>query len=1054
MKYFTTIRKPLALLLFFGATALMAQTRFIRGKVTDNGGTPIDGAVVKVVGTETSTNSRADGSFALAVEPTAKQLQISAPSYKSQTVDIPAGSDNVEVKLEEDPLGLDAVSITAVAIKREKRSLGYATTQVGGSEVQQGRDRSVFNGLQGKVAGLYISNGGGTPGSSTRIQLRGATSLNGDNQPLIVVDGIPIDNSSIQNGDNLNRQVDAGNRGNDINPDDIETIDVLKGPAAAVLYGSRASNGAIIITTKSGKGSVGANNKMSITYNTNYSWERILRLPDYQNDFGQGAYGEPDSRENWSWGPKFDDKLKPWGQEIDGEQRVKPYAALPNNVRDFFNTGHTFQNNLSINGGGEKIGYFFSMGDLRNTSVIPGSDYRRNTVKGNAYVQLANNFYGNFSVTYTRTNSNISTQGQNYSFYDQILQTPRDIPLHELKDLNNKFNTPAGYYGAYTLNPYYILETSNTNNVVDNVLGVATLGYKYKNWLDLTYRIGNNFYTDSRYAHEPKITGITGQNAGQASNIGLYAEDVYRVGELTSDFIANIRRDISSDIKLNAVLGHNVRQRTVNASNMQTAGLVVPNYYNMANSDGRPTAGNSFSQRRIVGAYADLGLSFRNYLFLNVTGRNDWSSTLPQNKRSYFYPGASLGWVFSSTFKMPSWMSYGKLRLASAKVGKDADPYQLTSVFFTGSIGDGYNNSIVRSPYGTITGYERGNRIGNPNLKPEFTTSNEIGIELAFLKNDRLGLDVTYYSNNTEDIILNVPIAPSTGFTSQTINAASFTNKGIEVLLKTTPVMTKNFRWNLNVVWSKNNNEVTSLYPGIDQVSLGGLSSASVVAAVGRQFGTFYVIGPQRANGQVVVDSATGLPLNSSTPEYMGSFNPKYLLSITNNFRYKNWNLSIQIDRKEGGIMYSRTKDILEFCGASTNTLNINGSGNERADEVVANTVYKDWQGGYTTNTTAASVQDYWIDQRDNQRNIIDASYTKLREVSLTYQVPKKWLGNTPFGMVTLGVAGRNLLLWTPKENTFVDPETNSFGTGNVQGFEFGSLPTLRTITANLKVTF
>ncbi|MBS3912947.1 MAG: SusC/RagA family TonB-linked outer membrane protein [Bacteroidetes bacterium] len=1055
MKYQKLLRMPLALGLLFVTTSATAQSRFIRGKISGSDGDPVDGATIKVVESQATTTSKSDGTFAIAVLTEDKTLEISANSYKTQRVAIPTGTDNIDVVLEEDPLGIDAVNITAVGIKKEKRSLGFASTQVNGADAAQGRDRSAFNGLQGKVAGLYITSGGGTPGSSTRIQLRGVTSLNGDNQPLIVVDGIPIDNSSLQNADNLNHQVDVGNRANDINPDDIESINVLKGPAAAVLYGSRASNGAIIITTKSGKGSIGANNKLSMTYSSSYSFERILRLPKFQNEFGQGGYGQPDTRENWSWGPKFDGTLKPWGQEVDGEQRVKPYSALPNNVRDFFNTGHTFQNNLSVNGGGDKMGYFFSFGDLRNTSIIPGTEYRRNTIKGNAYTQLANNFYSNVSVTYSHTNSFISTQGQDYSFYDQILQTPRDIPLTENEDLNNKFNTLSGYYGAYTLNPYYILATSGNKNVVDNVLGVGTLGYKYKNWLDLTYRFGSNFYTDSRYGHEPKIEGITGQNASQTSKLGLYTEDVYRISEITSDLIANAKRDITKDIKLNVVIGHNIRQRTTNYTNAQTAGLVIPGYYNMANSDGRPVVDNSYTRRRIVGVYGDVGVSYKDWLFLNLTGRNDWSSTLPVSKRSYFYPGASLAWIFSSTFKMPKWMTYGKMRLATATVGKDAEPYLLSSVFVTGSVGDGYSNSLIRSPYGSVTGYERGNRIGNPNLKPEFTTSNEVGLELAFFKGDRLGLDMAYYVNKTKDIILNVPIAPSTGFTSQTINAASFTNKGFELLVRTTPIMKKNFRWNLNFVYSQNKNTVTDLYPGIEQVSLGGLSSATVVAAVGRQFGEFYAIGTMKTpDGKTVVDSATGMPLTNSQPQYYGSYYPKNTFSITNTFKFKNWQLYVQIDRKNGGMMYSRTKDIMEFVGATENTLNINGSGTNRDHEVLANSVYQTYDGKYAENKVAIDPNDYWIDQKDFSRSLLDASYTKLREVTISYALPAKWLGKTPFGSAMLGVSGRNLLLWTPAENIFVDPETNSFGTGGVQGFEFGSLPTLRSINMNLKVTF
>lgn len=1034
-------------------SVVSAQTRVIRGKVTSSDGEPVSGATLKLSGENKVTTSQDDGSYALAVNSMSGEITCQASGFRNSKATV--SGEEINFSLEEDLLGIDAVTITAVGIKKEKQSLGYATTQVKGDDAAQGKDRSVFNGLQGKVAGLSISSGGGTPGSSTRIQLRGATTLNGDNQPLIVVDGIPIDNSSIQNGDNLNRQVDAGNRANDINPDDIETIDVLKGPAAAVLYGSRASNGAIIITTKSGKGNVGQNKKMSMTYNSSYSWENPLRFPEFQNNFGQGGGGYYDSRENWSWGPKFTNELQPWGQMIDGEQRVKKFSALPNNVQNFFNTGHTSQNSLSVNGGGEKVGYYFSVNNLNNTSIIPGTDYNRTSFKGNGFAQLANNFTANFSVTYTRTNSLISTQGQDYSFYDQILQTPRDIPLHELKDLNNKFNTVGGYYGAYTLNPYYILETSANKNTVDNVLGVSTLSYDPTSWINLTYRVGTNFYTDARRAYEPKITGVTGQNASQTSKIGLYEENDFKVNELTSDFMATIKRNITNDIKLTALFGHNFRQRTVNTLSASTAGLVIPGYYNLDNSDGRPSVSNSYSQRRIEGYYTDLGVNYQDYAFVNFTARRDYSSTLPQNANSYNYYGASAALIFSKLLPKNSVLTYGKLRLASAQVGKDADPYQLTSVFFTGSIGDGYNNSVLKSPYGTVVGYERGNRIANANLRPEFTTSNEIGVEMAFLKNDRLGLDITYYSNETKDIILNVPIAPSTGFTSQTINAASFTNKGIEILIKTMPVYSKNFRWNLNFVFAKNENMVTSIYEGIDQVSLGGLGSASVVAAENRAFGQFYVIGAKKApNGGILVDSTTGMPIIDPTPQYMGTYNPKYTFSVSNTFKYKNWSLYVQFDRKEGGIMYSRTKDIMEFCGTSINTLSVDGNNDSRVDGVIPNSYVQTGDNTYRENTVKVSAQDYYTDQKNNAANILDASYTKLREVSLTYEFPKEWLSKTPFGRISMGVAGRNLMLWTAKENTFVDPETNSFGTGNVQGFEFGSLPTLRQITANIKITF
>lgn len=1053
MKYLR-IQSFFLVTLTLSSAFIQAQTRYLKGKVTDAEGRAVERASIKIAGTEMEALSGADGTYALAAPSAAKQLSITANSFKPLVLDIPAGSDIINIKLEADPLGFNAISITAMALKREKRGLGYSSTQISGNDAALGKDRSVFNGLQGKVAGLNINNVGGTPGSSTRIQLRGATSF-GDNQPLIVVDGIPIDNSSFQNSDALNRQVDNGNRANDINPDDVETITVLKGPAAAALYGSRASNGAIIITTKSGKGGLGVNNKLAITYSSSYSWENFSRLPKLQNSFGQGADSMYDSRENWSWGEKFNDSVRPWGQAINGEYRTKKYQALPGNVKDFFNTGHTFTNNVSLTGGTDKVGYYFSFGDLRSTNPIPGTDYRRNTVKGSAYVQLPNNFYSNFSVNYMRTNSEVATQGQGYSFYNQILQTPRDIPLSELKDLNNPYNSLQNYYGAYTLNPYYVLKSSNNKNTVDNTLGIASLGYKHKNWLDVMYRMGSNFYTDSRYQHEPKLGGISGQNATQARNPGMYYESVNRVSEFTGDLIVNIKRQLHKDIKMEAVAGHNIRKRTERFLAGKTAGLMIPDFYNLANSAGRPEVENSLLEKLIVGVYADLGFNFKDYLFLNLTGRNDWSSTLPASQRSYFYPGASLAWVFSSMFKMPEVVRYGKLRLAAATVGKDPDPYLLTSTFSNGNIADGFGNSQLLSPYGTVAGYEKGDRIGNPNLKPEFTTSNEIGLEMAFFKNDRLGLDFTYYSNTTKDIIFRVPLAPSTGYTSIALNAASFSNKGVELLLRGTPVSKRDFRWDMSFIFAKNTNKVTSVYPGIDQVTIDGLSGATIVGAVGKPFGTFYVIGEQKtSDGKVIVDSTTGLPLKSANPQYYGSYNPNFTLTLRNTFTYKRWTLNVQFDHRQGGMVYSNTKDVLEFTGAASNTLNINGSGSERQAEVLANSVYRNYKGEYVQNTTPTSAQAYWTDQEILSRNLLDATFTKLREISLTYDLPKDLLKKTPFGSATLGFAGRNLFMWTPKENTFVDPESSSFGTSNAQGFEFNTMPTLRTFTVNLKVTF
>jgi TonB-linked SusC/RagA family outer membrane protein len=1055
------------------AQCVFAQQRQIRGTVT-SGGEPVPFASVMVKGTTIGVAANVNGNFELNVPMDAKTLVVSSVGYKGKELNIESGT-TFNVELEEDVLNMEQVVVTANAIEREKRSLGYATTQIESDEVTKGRDRSVLNALQGKVAGVNITNGSGSVGSSTRIVIRGGSSISGNNQALIVVDGIPIDNSSFQTGDNLNNQVDFGNRANDINPEDIESITVLKGPAASALYGSRASNGAILITTKKGMSGTGKTKKQEISYTTSYTFEDILRLPEFQNEFGQGGEGKPDPRENFSWGPKFDGQMRPWGQSIMDEngkmkQRVKPYVALPDNVKEFFDIGHSWTNTLSLGGGNEVASYYASFSNLDNTGVIPGTTYDRQTVKVSGETQLNNRFSSSASINYFKTKSMNSTQGQSFSVYDQILQTPRDIPILEAKDLDDPFNQSNTYYAGYTLNPYWILENSSNRGDVDRVLGNMQLNYRANDWLDFTGRAGTDFYTDSRKYSRLKYQ-FTNWGFDQ-EDIGRYAEDVYRVSEITTDLMANIHRDLSQDLKLNVLLGHNVRQRKAELTSASTAGLIIPNYYNLANSDGPVVAANEIAQRRLYGLYTDINFGFKNMFFLGFTARNDWSSTLPKDNNSFFYPGVNAAFVFSDALKLENKniLSYGKLRAGWASVGNDADPYLLTTVFIPGSVDDGHANTDLNFPLNGVPGYERGNRIGNAKLKPEITTALEVGTEMSFLDN-RLGVDFTWYDNTSKDQILAVPIAPSSGFNSQTINAGEINNTGIELLLRGSPLRSKKkdgFKWDLTFTYTKNKSNVVSLYAGVDQVVLGapgqaGISGASVVAAVGKPYGTWYVLGPRMdPDGHVIVDSTSGMPQMDSKPQYFGTYQPDYIMGISSEMRFKGVKFSFTLDHHQGGTMYSRTKDIQEFVGSSPNTLN-----NNREDFVVENSVievtppeYNDKgeitkAGVYKTNTDVkVHHQDYWTDQSDFSANLIDASFTKLREVTLSYSLPESIVNKTFFGNIEVGVFGRNVALWTPEKNTFVDPEVSSMGNGNAQGFEYGAIPPIKTWGGQLRVTF
>ncbi|MBL0104367.1 MAG: SusC/RagA family TonB-linked outer membrane protein [Bacteroidetes bacterium] len=489
------------LLYLIAAHTVFAQSRTISGVVTAaQDGLSIPGVSVVLKGTTIGTSTDLDGKFTISVPADAKLLVFTSVGMKTKEVSIESSS-SVNVVMETDALKLNEVVVTANAIEREKRSVGYGISTVSGSELTRGEDRSVVNSLQGKVAGIQVTSASGGVGSSSRIIIRGGSSILGDNRPLMVVDGIPIQDDNFQTGDELNRQVDAGNRANDINPEDIESVTILKGPAAAALYGSRASNGAVMITTKSGKKVSGGGKAFPGSFSSGYTFETPLKLPEFQNSFGQGLpFFEHDLRENTSWGAAFDGIVRPWGYEINGQQRVKPYSALPDNVKDFFDVGHTLTTNFSISGGSEKSSYYMSVGNVNQTGIVPGTEYTRTNFKVSGSAELANHFTSSASVMYSKSKGDLSIQGQNTALspWEDIIQTPRDISLLELKDYKNQFNDLDGYYSPYTTNPWFVLNENSYNNNVDHIIGNVQLAYHPLSWLNVDYRIGTDYYSDDR----------------------------------------------------------------------------------------------------------------------------------------------------------------------------------------------------------------------------------------------------------------------------------------------------------------------------------------------------------------------------------------------------------------------------------------------------------------------------------------------------------------------------------------------------------------------------
>ncbi|MGE7777905.1 SusC/RagA family TonB-linked outer membrane protein [Chitinophaga sp. NPDC101104] len=1062
---------------------VLAQSRTIKGKVTAaDDGTPIIGATVIAKGTNVGTVTNAEGVYSLNVPDGVDVLVVKFIGMRDQEAKI--SGTNVNVVLSTDVTNLTETVVTAQAIRREKRSLGFAAPTVKAEELTKGQSVSALNGLTGKVPGLNISGTASAPGSSTRIVLRGGSSISGNNQALLVVDGVPIDNSGLMGGGDSRSSVDFGNRGNDISPDDIESINILKGPAAAALYGSRASNGALIITTKSGKK---GQSKMNVSFNTANTFSNVLKIPEYQNEFGQGYPDDPDvypggyhndPKENFSWGAPFTGKMQPWGQEINGVRQQKPYSAVKDNVKDFFDLGKATNNNLALSGAGDKTTYFLSLNALNSDGVMPGhSDtYNRYNVRFNGSAELAHNLTTSVNFNYAKIKSNMVQGGQgDGSVWNSVIQMPRDIPLTQLADMNNPYNSFGnisdaagnplyGYYGAYTVNPYWQLANYRNENAVDRITGNFQVGWKPLSWLNVVERLGVDVYADRRKYKYPKFSFAPADNTSgeysRAANTqvgaGKYQEEIYNLAEIVNDFMISAEHQFSSDFKGSILLGHNIRQRQFDVSDVETnpsGGLVVPGWYNFGNSNGPIDAVNTFSRRRLIGVYADINMSYRNLIFLGLTARNDWSSTLPKNNRSFFYPSVNASFVFSELMKdgaISDWFEYGKIRASWAQVGNDADPYLLNTFYDRTNILGPFGGT--RFPLNGIPGLAQSNRIGNPELKPEITTAFEVGTEMSFFKN-RLSVDFSYYQNKSKDQILSIPISAASGFTSKVVNAGTIQNKGVELSLRGTPIQTS---YGLSVelygTYTKNKSEVISLLPGVDQIVLGGFGGMSIVAAVGKPYGTFYSQDIQKTpDGKVIVSPTTGEPLLTPASVYLGNYNPDYMASLGTNIKLKNWSLGVLFDTKQGGMFYSRTKDLMDFVGVSKES-----AANGRNPHPFPNSVIKDPNDAnkYIANTKPYDMLNYWTNAIPAGQHVLDGSFVKLREANLSYRFPKNMLNKGIFSDVTVGVFGNNLFMWTPKENEYVDPEVNSGGSSNEQGLDFSAQPSLRNFGFNVKVTF
>ncbi|MEH0158295.1 SusC/RagA family TonB-linked outer membrane protein [Limibacter armeniacum] len=1005
-----------------------AQEQTVTGTVSDEQG-PLPGVTVQIKGTSKGVVTNIEGKYTISVPSSETVLIYNFVGYTDKEVTV-GNQSVIDVLLAQDTQELEEVVVTAIGVERSERSLGYAVQAVNSEDLLKTNETSALNSLQGKVAGVNISSASGNPGASTKVRIRGLSSISGDNQPLYVINGVPVSNSAIGSSD-LNGSLDFGNALNDLNPEDIQEVSVLKGAAATTLYGSRGANGVILITTKSGQDAATRRKKAEISVNFGVSFLTPLKLPEFQNRYGQGIDGDTDLEENTSWGPRFDGQLRPWGRVVDNQQKIKPYENLEDNVRNFFDVGVTYNTGVSLGGGNEKTNYYLSYSNVTSDGYIPTSvdEYNRNTISFSGGTDLFNGLKSTININYINTESSQVYGGQQQnSIFNSLYQIPRDIPITELADLNAPFNTPENYFTPFSLlNPYFVINEYGNEYNADRVFGSLDLSYELVKNLNLRWRIGTDVINRELNEWEP-VLDIEGPNASQ-SNPGRFRVTRQYNNVINSDVILTYLLKFTEDFSMNALVGYQVNPRKSRTLVTEVGSLQIPGFYDISNSADRPTSIQNDSERRYNGVYAQVDFDFRNWLFLTLTARNDWSSTLPKDERSFFYPSASLGVVFSDVLDTGDWLSYGKLRLSAAQAGNDAPPYSTQTVFKTSGFSDGFTE--LRFPLNNAAAFSEDNLAGNPSLKPELTTEYEAGLEMRFY-NGRFGFDFTYYDRTIEDLIFTVPQSPSSGFSSQTRNIGKISNKGIEVLLTATPVETPSFTWDISVNFTRNRNNVEELADGLEEVPLGGLSTVPFVAIEGRPLGVIKGQVPRRdPNGNIIVNS-DGRP-DYITDQEIGDTQVDFITGMTNTFSWKWLSFDFTVDWRKGGLMYSRTADLLYFLGTTPYT-----TYNDRRPFVIPNSVVEVSEGEFRENTTPIAQEGFnmltfWGDGgfEGDRAFLVKRDYIKLREVNFTLTAPKQWLKNTPFGRASISFVGRNMFIWTPDSNIFVDPESSSFVTGS-----------------------
>lgn len=1101
----------IGLMMFYGSMSF-AQTRTVNGTVVNENGDPVSGASVLVKGTNRGTSADASGKFSLPVNQ-GDVLQITSANYGRSEATIGTAND-ITVTMRPGQNILEEVVVTALGIKREKKSLTYAAETISDDQINNSGRGNPLNELAGKAAGLTVINSSGDPGAGTYIRLRGVTSITGDNQPLMVVDGVPIDNSinnydptgSNPNSSGANSSLTGGtipsNRGIDINPNDIESITVLKGPAATALYGIRAASGALIITTK--KGSYGTQ-RASVNLNSSVSFDTYNKLPELQTTYSQGSGGRyfaPFSSaggKSQSWGARidtlfWDGNSSEWDMHGNIVGKSNPNAKIPvtpYNRYNFFQTGLSTNNNIALTGGSDNTSFRLSLGNLYQKGIVPLTKYNKTTFGVSGQARLNDRLTVSGSLNYIVSANDKAQQGSNISgIMLGLLRTPPTFD--NSNGLEDPANNTASYFNESTQgqrnyrggggydNPYWTVNRNPFKEDLNRQFGFLQASYKLADWMDVAYRLGGDVY--SQDATNFYDIGSRAFVAGK----GIVSE--YFNNQYNSDLTLNFKKTFSEKLSGSLLVGHNLFYNKSKTRWTIGDGLITPTFFDIVNALSY-NASQIDGEKITMAYYSQAELNFNDILYLNLTGRRETSSSLPEDKRNFFYPSAGLGFVFT---KLPGiknansdLLSFGKLRLSFAEVGKDAPIQGLQTYYTATTINDGFTSGVFYPvsfggvPTGAYQLTSAVSVIGNPDLRPEKTRSYEAGLDLGLFLN-RVNLSATYYYSKTTDAIFTVPYAYSTGFASKLENAGVLVNKGVEVSLNTTPVKLRNFSWDLNLNFSSNKNTVSELADGVQKIFIAGFTGGEIDAFAGEAFGQIYGGIYERANpgtgskgltsGDLLInddvnDPGFGKPIVSAQNALLGDVNPKWLGSVTNSLTFKTLTLGFQVDIRHGGQIWNGTKGALSYFGTSKETENRGTSsvfegllGHLNADGDVVHygpDGVTEIPGAGTANTTATVYDQYYWQFigssfiGPSEQSVEDVSFVKLRQASLSVALPKS-IFRKAFKSATFTVFANNIILHTPY--TGVDPETSLSGPSNGQGLDYFNNPSAKSFGARLNL--